>query len=109
MLDARVLVAMMAAAATGVWGLRAHPMQTEDVFLGLIELQNPSVFRLLLYGYATLWFTTPFFVASLMTSVMAILVYRQPPAARSRDLPPYPAAETRDTPSLVLGETHLLT
>src|SRR5580658_6960407 len=107
--ERRVLVALIAAAATGLWGLHAYPMQTDDVFLGLIAIQNPPVFRLLAAGYATLWFTTPFFLASLLTSLLAIVVYRQAPTARVRELSPYPAPETRDTPSLVLGETHLLT
>src|SRR5207253_6138281 len=108
-LEMRVLVAMMAAAATGTWGLHAYPLQTDAVFLGLIALQNPPVFHLLAYGYATLWFSTPFFLASFLTSLVAIVVYRQVPAARMRDLSPYPPPETRDAPSLVLGETHLLT
>src|SRR5438128_6973362 len=107
--EMRVLVAMMAAAATGTWGLHAYPVQTDNVFLGLIALQKPPVFHLLAYGYATLWFTTPFFLASLLTSLLAIVVYRQAPAARIRELSPYPAPETRDSLSLVLGETHLLT
>ena len=53
-----------------------------------------------------LWFSTPFFVASLMTSLFAIVVYRHAPPCTFRALPPYPQPETRPTPSLVLGETH---
>ena len=64
-LEARGLVAMVAAASVGAWGLHTYPVRTDDVFLALIELRNPSVFRLLAYGYATLWFSTPFFLASL--------------------------------------------
>jgi hypothetical protein len=108
-LEARGLVAMLAAAGVGTWGLHTYPMRTDDVFLALIELRNPPVFRLLAYGYATLWFTTPFFLASLLTSAVAIVVYRRAPSARLRRLPTYPQPETRDAPSLVLGETHSLT
>ena len=99
-LESRGLVAMVAAAGVGTWGLRAYPARTDDVFLALIELRNPAVFHLLAYGYATLWFTTPFFLASLLTSAIVILVYRQAPSTRLRRLPPYPEPETRDTPSL---------
>ena len=108
-LEARGLVAMLAAAGVGTWGLHTYPLRTDDVFLALIELRNPPVFRLLAYGYATLWFTTPFFLASLLTSAVAIVVYRRAPSARLRRLPTYPQPESRDTPSLVLGETHSLT
>ena len=108
-LDARSLVAMLIAAGVGAWGLHVYPVQSDDVFLALIELRKPALFQVLAYGYATLWFTTPFFLASLLTSVLAIAVYRHAPTARCRDLPPYPEPETREHPSLVLGETHRLT
>ena len=85
-LEARGLVAMLAAAGVGTWGLHTYPMRADDVFLALIELRNPPVFRLLAYGYATLWFTTPFFLASLLTSAVAIVVYRRAPSARLRRL-----------------------
>jgi hypothetical protein len=107
-LEARGLVAMLIAAAVGTWGLHAYPVRTEDVFLALIELRKPDLFHLLAYSYAVLWFTTPFFLASLFTSVVAIVVYRHVPTTRRRDLPPYPEPETREQASLVLGETHEL-
>ena len=64
---ARVLLAMVVAACVGVWGLHLYPVQTENPFLGLIQLERPFVFQVLAYGYATLWFTTPFLAASLVT------------------------------------------
>ena len=61
----------------------------------------------LTYGYTTLWFTTPYLAASLLMSLMAIVVYRRAPgASTSGTLPPYPQPEQRPTPSLVLGERH---
>ena len=107
--DARGVVAMLIAAGVGAWGLHTYPVNTENVFLALIELRKPVLFQVLAYGYATLWFTTPFFLASLLTSVLAIVVYRHAPTARCRPLPPYPEPETREHPTLVLGETHGLT
>jgi hypothetical protein len=107
--EARVLVAMLVAAAVGTWGLDAYPVRTDDVLVALVEARKPVIFQALAYGYATLWFTTPFFAASLLTSVLAIVVYRRPLGARLHALPPYPAPERRPAPSLVLGETHLPT
>jgi len=75
-LGAHALLVMIVAAVVGAWGLRVYPVQTDNPFLGLIALQKPFVFQVLAYGYATLWFTTPFFVASLVTSMLAIVVYR---------------------------------
>lgn len=107
--EARVLVSMAVAAMVGTWGVLRVPMATDDVFLGLIQLRKPLIFDALAYGYATLWFTTPFLLASLITSVLAIVVYRHPPGARQRVLPPYPTPESRPTPMLVLGEAHFET
>jgi hypothetical protein len=103
---ARVVLAMVFAACVGTWGLYVHPVQTDNPFLALIQLERPFVFQFLAYGYATLWFTTPFLVASLATSVLAIVAYRYPQTRATRALPPYPLPESRPSPSLVLGETH---
>jgi hypothetical protein len=107
--DARGLVAMIIAAGVGTWGLHTYPVQPDDVFLALIQLRKPAVFQVLVYGYATLWFTTPFFLASLVTSLLAIVAYRRVPAVRHRPLPIYPEPEMRKQPCVVLGETHGLT
>ena len=64
---------------------------------------NPVHFT---YGYATLWFTTPFLLASLVTLLITLLAYRYPQAASRRALAPYPQPESKPAPSLVLGETH---
>ncbi len=66
-LEARVLLAMVAAACVGTWGLHVYPVQPDNPFLALIQLQRPWVFQALSYGYATVWFTTPFLATSLVT------------------------------------------
>ena len=75
----------------------------------MIAIQRPDVLRVLSYGYAVLWFSTPFFVMSLFVSLGAIAIYRIEPTVRFRPLPRYPQPEERPVPSLVLGESHLLT
>jgi hypothetical protein len=96
LVQSRAPVALALAAATGLWGLRMYPIPRDDVFLGLISAA-PGTYRLLAYGYATLWFTTPFWVASFAMSMLAILFYSWAPSARSRPLPPFPRpkGETR--------------
>ena len=105
---ARALLAMVVAACVGLWGLHLYPVQTESPFLGLIQLERPFVFQVLAYGYATLWFTTPFLTASPVTSLLATIVYRYPQTTRARALPPYTPPESRPAPTLVRGETHFL-
>ena len=109
LVQVRAPMTMMTAVAAGIWGLRAYPVPADDPFLGMIELENPIALKLLIYGYATLWFTTPYFLASLATSLASILVYRRAPDARVRALPIYPADPGADAPLLVLGETHRIT
>jgi hypothetical protein len=75
---------MIVLCAVGVWGFHTYPFDTENVFLTPIQLQNPSVFQVLAYGYTTLWFTTPFLAASLVMSLVAPVVYRRLAGARSR-------------------------
>ena len=108
-LEARVLLAMAMSVAVGTWGLFRFPLPIDNLFLALIQIRKPFVFDVLGYGYATLWFTTPFLTASLLTSVSAIVVYRYPPTGRRRALPPYPSPESRTAPMLVLGEAHFPT
>ena len=107
--EARAVVALAMSGGVGLWGLRAYPVSHDDVFLGLIGERAPGMLSVLTYGYATLWFTTPYFAASLLMSLMAIVVYRRAPRVRVRPLPPYPQPEQRPTPSLVLGERHYAT
>jgi hypothetical protein len=107
--EARALVSLAIATGVGAWGLHVYPVRTDDVFLALVELRTPHVFQTLAYLYATLWFATPFFLASLLTSLLAIVVYRYAPTVRRRPLPPYPRPESRPSPTLVLGEAHLAT
>lgn len=108
LVEARMLGAMLVAAAVGSWGLHVYPISTDNVFLALIEAQRPRVYRVLATGYAALWFATPFFAASLLASFAAILTYRTGPRVRPQPLPPYPAVKDRPAPTLVLGEAHFV-
>lgn len=107
LLAARGPVALTATAVIGTWGVLAYPMNAENPFLGLIALQEPFVYRVLTYGYATAWFSSSFFVLSLLTSVVYIVASRYPERVRPQPLPPYPDPASRMKPMLVLGEAHL--
>jgi hypothetical protein len=107
-LDARVLLATVFATVVGVCGLRAFPIDRHDVFLAVIDARRPDIALGLAYGYASLWFSTPFCVASLLTSLLAIVASRYSPALAYRPLPRYPEPETRPALSLVLGEAHYI-
>ena len=108
-LEQRTVIGMVIATGVGLLGVHAYPIDRGNIYLQLIELRSPGVFLVLVYGYAALWFTTPFFALSVVTSLATIVAYRYPAAARPRPLPAYAPPERRDSPMLVLGETHFET
>jgi hypothetical protein len=89
-LAARVVLAMAVAVCVGLWGLHRYPVQSDDPFLTLIQLQRPLVYAVLTYGYTTLWFTTPFLATSLLTSVLAIVASRYGAARLQQYLREFP-------------------
>ena len=96
LLEQRTVIAMLIATGVGALGVHAYPIDRGNVYLQLIELRSPAVFLVLVYGYATLWFTTPFFATSILTSLATIVAYR---LSRQRTRPT--AADvraTRETP-----------
>jgi hypothetical protein len=109
LVEMRTLLALVLAAVAGLSGLRMYPIPHDDVFLGLIAEQAPTVHRILSSMYAALWFSTPFYVASLLLSLLTIAVYGRVRTPRFRPLPPYPSPESRSRLLLVLGETHFHT
>ena len=108
-LQGRAVLALLVAAVVGTWGLHAFPVPTDNPFLALIAARRPHVFGVLSYGYATMWFTTPYLMASIVASLVTIVVFRTMPSVAYRPLPAYPEPEERPAPTLVLGETHEIT
>ena len=73
LLEQRAVIAMLLATGVGVLGVHTYPIDRGNVYLQLIELRSPAVFLVLVYGYATLWFTTPFFALSIVASLVTIV------------------------------------
>ena len=77
-----------------------HPL------LELIAAHRPMVYAGFLYGYVTVWFSTPFVLISIIASFTYIFVARADRSGRSLPLPPYPRPEERSELCLILGEQH---
>jgi hypothetical protein len=73
LVEQRVVVAMLIALGVGAAGVHTYPVDRANVYLQIIELRNPAAFLVLAYGYAALWFTTPFLAASMLGSLTAIV------------------------------------
>jgi hypothetical protein len=102
----RVVLSLGLSAVAGAIGLHVYPFPGDNPILGLVQIERPAVYAGLLYTYATLWFTTPFFVASMGLSFVYIFAARRGGNQTPLPLPPYPDPATRRTLFLVLGEQH---
>jgi hypothetical protein len=105
-LDYRFVISLGLSTIVGAVGLQLWPFPIENVFLGLIEVQRPSLHLALVYGYATLWFSTPFIVLNVAFSLVYIFAAQWDRETSHQALPPYPAPDRRNELFLVLGEQH---
>ena len=83
---------MILAALTGTWG-HAHVPSVDRRRCPRHDRGGDAARVPIARRYATLWFVTPYFAASLLLSFVAIVVYRRAPSVRVRPLPPYPQPE----------------
>jgi hypothetical protein len=102
----RAVVSLTASAVAGAIGLQAYPFPGQHPILGLIRLEAPTVYASFAYTYAALWFTTPFFLSSMVLSLGYIFVTSRAQTPAVQPLPPYPVPASRQQLFLVLGEQH---
>lgn len=82
------------------------PQTWNEYFLRLIALRDPWTYAGLKASYQVMLFTTPYIGYSFLLSALYIFTLRPRRAGKPQALPPYPAVETRNRLSLVLGEVH---
>jgi hypothetical protein len=102
----RFVISLALSVVVGVSGLQAWPFPHENPLLGLIAVSRPMVYASFCYAYATVWFSTPFFLFNIMFSLAYIFLAPSERQQRSAPLPPYPAPADREDLFLVLGEQH---
>ena len=106
LVEYRFVVSMAGSALLGVGGLTLWPFPAGNLFLDAIANERPAVHAAFTYTYATLWFTTPFFVLNVGCSLLYIFVARWDRPETADSLPPYPPPATRNDLFVVLGEQH---
>jgi hypothetical protein len=102
----RFVISLALSGVVGVSGLNIWPFPHENPILGLIAVSRPVVYASFCYAYATVWFSTPFFLFNIVFSLAYIFIARPDRQTRSAPLPPYPASASRADLFLVLGEQH---
>src|SRR5260221_8215664 len=106
LVESRFVISLALSAVAGIAGLHTWPFPADNSLLALIEVSRPTLFAGFSYAYATVWFSTPFFVLNILFSLAYIFVARTDRPARLWPLPPYPPSTKRDELFLVLGEQH---
>jgi hypothetical protein len=106
LVEYRFVISLALAAIVGAAGLRVWPFPSDHPLLELIAAHRPMVYAGFMYAYATVWFSTPFVLISIIASFTYIFVARADRSVRSLPLPPYPRPEERSELFLILGEQH---
>src|SRR4249919_1576735 len=75
LVEYRFVVSLALSAVAGVGGLHAWPFPHENPILGLIEESRPVVYASFCYAYATVWFSTPFFLFNIVFSLAYIFMH----------------------------------
>ena len=105
-LESRAFVSAILAMATGAFLFYTHPFPQEQIFLRVVAIRAPHAFRSFEYLYATMLFTTPYFVYSTVLSGLYIFTLKARRRVSPGHLPRYPDPSTRDDLFLVVGEVH---
>ena len=102
----RFALCLAISAVAGALGLHVWPFPADNPILDLVRLERPFVYAGFTYTYATLWFTSSFFLASIAFSFVYVFVARWDDKQSPSPLPTYPDPGQRADLFLVLGEQH---
>jgi hypothetical protein len=105
-LESRAFVSAILAMATGAFLFYTHPFPQDQIFLRVVAIRAPHAFRSFAYLYASMLFTTPYFVYSTVLSGLYIFTLKARRRVSPGHLPRYPDPSTRDDLYLVVGEVH---
>ena len=107
LLEQRTVIAMLIATGVGALGVHAYPIDRGNVYLQLIELRSPAVFRACLRLRDALVYDA---VLRAVHTYVSRDNRRLPLSGqRTRDRFRSTCPERRPSPTLVLGETHFET
>jgi hypothetical protein len=102
----RFVFSLALSAGIGAAGLLEWPFPQDNALLGLVAVSQPTLYATFAYGYATVWFSTPFFALNVLFSLTYIFATRTDRSVHPAPLPPYPQSADRNELFLILGEQH---
>ena len=105
-INSKNFIAFLLASATGMTLYFLYPFPASNLFLRVIALRAPLVYRGAFWSYTAMLFTTPYILYSILLSGLYIFTLRPGRRPKPSQLPPYPAPLLRRDLFLVVGEVH---
>src|SRR5947207_11690917 len=105
-LHARLFLACLLSAATGMALYFRMPFPEDNIFLRVMAIRSASAFLFFKYSYTLFLFTTPYIAYSILLSGIYIFALKAGRKIRAGKLSLYPAPRKRTELSLVVGEVH---
>jgi hypothetical protein len=105
-INSKNFIAFLLASATGMTLYFLYPFPASNLFLRVIAMRAPLVYRGAFWSYTAMLFTTPYILYSILLSGLYIFTLRPGRRPKPSQLPPYPAPLLRRNLFLVVGEVH---
>jgi hypothetical protein len=106
LVEYRIVLSPGLSVACGIVLNSFYPINQANPLLQLISFERPAIYLGLVWSYDLFLYSTPFFLFSMLFSLMYVHIYRKEMEQGARALPPYLDPRTRQELSLVLGEVH---
>jgi hypothetical protein len=90
LIEARAVTCYCVAALVWTAGWFLMPFRESHPLLVYIHFKEPTVYQVFYWSYLAMWFTTPWFLTSLLLSLLYISIGRRDPDGQGGRLPPYP-------------------
>jgi hypothetical protein len=89
LIDARTATCYCMAALVWTAGWFLMPFPESHPLHVYIHFKRPAVYQVFYWSYLAMWFTTPWFLTSMLLSLLYILTGRRDSGGLSGQLPPY--------------------
>jgi hypothetical protein len=106
LIEARAVACYCVAALVWTAGWFLMPFPESHPLLVYVHFKRPAVYHVFYWSYLAMWFTTPWFLASMLLSLLYIFTGRRDHGGRGGRLPRYPEPAGRSSLLVYVGEIH---
>ncbi len=106
LIEARAVTCYCVAATVWTAGWFLMPFPESPPLLVYIHFKQPAVYQVFYWSYLAMWFTTPWFLTSMLVSLLYIFTGRRGNEGRGGRLPRYPEPADQSRLLVFVGEIH---